>query len=155
MPRLKVSPWRSKPYEICIDPACATNQEPEFVVGKCPNCAANGLDKNVIGRRNPRTRKRSATCENFDECQTRYPLPAQGEITTTDEVCEHCGAPLIITTSRRGPWKRCINFDCPGKIAAEEEVAASKKATTKKKSASTTAKSTKKSAAKATKSKEA
>lgn len=156
MPRLKVSPWRSKPYEICIDPACATNQEPEFVVGKCPNCAASGLDKNVIGRRNPRTRKRSATCENFDECQTRYPLPAQGEITTTDEVCEHCGAPLIITTSRRGPWKRCINFDCPGKVAAEEEKAAVKKPSTKKttskKSAGAASKSTKKSAKTAAKS---
>ena len=64
--------------------------------------------------------KRSVTCTNFDECGTRYPLPQYGDITATEEVCEHCGAPMVIVTTARGPWKLCPNFDCPGK---EEEAA--------------------------------
>ena len=83
----------------------------------------------MIARRNPRTLKRSVTCENFDECQTRYPLPPNGEITATDKTCEHCGAPIVCVTTNRGPWELCPNFDCPGK---EEE----KKATSKKKAPS-------------------
>ena len=98
MPQVKVTAFRSKPRVQCIDPACASNQEPEVVVGKCPVCAERGLDKNLIARRNPRTLKRSITCENFDECQTRYPLPQYGDIVPTEEVCEHCGC--LLYTSR-------------------------------------------------------
>ena len=126
MPQVKVTAFRSKPRVQCIDPACPSNQEPEVVVGKCPVCAERGLDKNLIARRNPRTLKRAITCENFDECQTRYPLPQYGKLTATDEVCEHCGAPLVIVTTARGPWKLCPNFDCPGKEQDDAEKAASK-----------------------------
>ncbi len=129
MPQVKVTQFRTKPRLMCIDPHCASNQEPEVVVGKCPNCAKAGIDSNLIARRNPRTLKRSVTCENFDECQTRYPLPPNGEITATDKTCEHCGAPIVCVTTNRGPWELCPNFDCPGK---EEE----KKATSKKKAPS-------------------
>ena len=126
MPQVKVTAFRSKPRVQCIDPACASNQEPEVVVGKCPVCAERGLDKNLIARRNPRTLKRSITCENFDECQTRYPLPQYGDIVPTEEVCEHCGAPMVVIKTARGPWKLCPNFDCPGK-EEEEKAKAEKK----------------------------
>ena len=36
-------------------------------------------------------------------------------------VCEHCGAPMVIVTTARGPWKLCPNFDCPGKEQKEDE----------------------------------
>lgn len=121
MPQVKVTAFRTKPRVMCIDPACPTNQEPEVVVGKCPVCAAAGRDSDMIARRNPKTLKRSVTCVDFDECGTRYPLPQYGAITATDEVCEHCGAPMVIVTTNRGPWKLCPNFDCPGK---EEEAKA-------------------------------
>ncbi len=117
MPQVKVTAFRSKPRTICIDPECKTNQEPDVVVGKCPTCAAQGKTSMLVARRNPRTLKRSVTCENFDECQTRYPLPQQGKLSATDEVCEHCGAPLVVVTTNRGPWKLCPNFDCPGREA--------------------------------------
>lgn len=119
MPQVKVSPFRAKPYLHCIDPQCASNQEPELVVGKCPTCKANGIDANLVARKNPRTLKRSITCENFDECETRYPLPQYGTLEATDEVCEHCGAPMVTVVTNRGLWKLCPNFNCPGKVEAE------------------------------------
>lgn len=129
MPQVKVRPFRAKPYLHCIDPDCPTNKEPDVVVGLCPVCGERGIDAKMIARKNPRTLKRSITCENFDECNTRYPLPARGELTPTEEACEHCGAPLVIVTTNRGPWKLCPNYNCPGK---EEKEAAKKKPAGKK-----------------------
>ena len=126
MPQVKVTAFRTKPRIVCIDPACPTNQEPEVIVGKCPTCAAMGKDSNLVARRNPKTLKRSITCENFDECQTRYPLPQYGKLSATDEVCEHCGAPMVVVTTARGPWKLCPNFDCPGREQEKEKKPARK-----------------------------
>ena len=54
-----------------------------------------------------------------------YPLPQYGALQATGEVCEHCGAPMVIVTTARGPWKLCPNFDCPGKEQDEEKKGAS------------------------------
>lgn len=115
MPQVKVSTFRQKPFVMCIDPNCSSNAEPDVEVGECPNCAKAGKKSKLIARRNPKTLKRSITCENFDECQTRYPLPPQGEIVATGEVCEACGAPKVTIVSNRGPWTICPNFDCPAR----------------------------------------
>lgn len=115
MPQVKVTPFRSKPRLVCIDPNCETNKEPDLVVGTCPVCAKEGKQANLIAQRNPRTLKRFIRCENYDECKTSYPLPPNGTLEATGEVCEHCGAPLVVVTTARGPWKLCPNFDCPGK----------------------------------------
>ncbi|MBQ9955530.1 MAG: DNA topoisomerase I [Eggerthellaceae bacterium] len=136
MPQVKVTAFRSKPRVACIDPACATNQEPEVMVGLCPTCGDAGVDARLFARRNPRTLKRSITCENFDSCNTRYPLPQYGNLTPTEEACEHCGAPMVVVTTSRGPWKLCPNFDCPGKAdaeAAKAEKTAKKKPAAKRK----------------------
>ncbi|NBI31422.1 DNA topoisomerase I [Enterorhabdus sp. P55] len=125
MPQVKVTAFRSKPRTVCIDPNCSTNQEPDVVVGQCPTCKAAGKEAKLVARRNPRTLKRSVTCENFDECGTRYPLPQYGALTATDEVCEACGAPMVVVTTARGPWKLCPNFDCPAK--EQEEKAGARK----------------------------
>ena len=115
MPQIKVTPFRSKPRILCIDPNCPTNQEPDVVVGECPVCKEKGLRKNLVAQKNPRTLKRFIRCENYDECGVGYPLPQYGKISATGEVCEHCGAPLVVVTTNRGPWKLCPNFNCPGK----------------------------------------
>ncbi len=128
MPQIKVTAFRQKPRIQCIDPNCATNHEPEVVVGTCPICAAQGKQSKLVARRNPRTLKRSVTCENFDECGTRYPLPPNGAITATEEVCPACGAPMVTITSARGPWTLCPNFDCPSKEEEKEKKAAKKPA---------------------------
>lgn len=134
MPQVKVSPFRAKPYLHCIDPECATNKEPDLEVGLCPVCGEKGIDAMMVARKNPRTLKRSITCSNFDECGTRYPLPARGELTATEEACDHCGAPLVVVTTNRGPWKLCPNYHCPGKEEAKEKKASRKKSTRKKSS---------------------
>lgn len=115
MPQVKVTAFRSKPRTLCIDPHCPTNQEPDVVVGECPACKAAGKEAKLIAQKNPRTLKRFIRCENYDECGTGYPLPQYGKLQATDEVCEHCGAPMVVVTTNRGPWKLCPNFDCPGK----------------------------------------
>ena len=123
MPQVKVTAFRSKPRVICIDPECATNKEPDLEVGVCPTCAAQGKQAKLIARKNPRTLKRFIRCENYDECNTGYPLPQYGALTATDETCEHCGAPMVIVTTNRGPWKLCPNFDCPSKEKDEKTTA--------------------------------
>lgn len=133
MPQVKVTQFRTKPRLMCINPLCSSNQEPEVFVGKCPTCAKAGIEANLIARRNPKTLKRSVTCENFDNCQTRYPLPPNGEISATDKVCEKCGAPIVCVTTSRGPWELCPNFDCPGKVEEAEKKTKKKAGTSKKK----------------------
>ena len=126
MPQVKVTAFRSKPRTVCIDPNCATNKEPDVVVGECPACKAKGKEAKLIAQKNPRTLKRFIHCENYDECGTGYPLPQYGRLEATGEVCEHCGAPLVVVTTNRGPWKLCPNFDCPGKEQEEKEKASAK-----------------------------
>lgn len=75
-----------------------------------------------------------------------YPLPQYGALTATEEVCEECGAPMVIVTTARGPWKLCPNFSCPSKEKKEKGKASSKgKAGAKKSTAkkSSTKKTTK------------
>lgn len=136
MPQIKVTPFRSRPHLQCIDPNCPSNKEPDVVVGKCPVCAAKGIDAKLIARKNPRTLKRSIRCENYDECKTSYPLPQYGKLEATDETCPDCGAPLVIVHTRRGPWKLCPNFSCPSKEKNKKKQ--TKKSTTRAKSRTST-----------------
>ena len=53
--------------------------------------------------------------QNYDDCGVSYPLPARGKLSATGEVCEHCGAPVVVVETARGPWRICVNMDCPGK----------------------------------------
>jgi len=127
MPQVKVTAFRSKPRVVCIDPNCATNSEPDLVVGTCPTCTDRGImDAKLIAQRNPRTLKRFIRCENYEECGTSYPLPQYGQLTATDEVCESCYAPMVIVTTARGPWKLCPNFNCPAKEEEKQKKASSK-----------------------------
>ena len=155
MPQVKVTAFRSKPRTLCIDPNCETNKEPDVVVGECPKCAEAGKKAKLIAQKNPRTLKRFIRCENYDECGVGYPLPQYGAITATDEVCEHCGAPMVIVTTTRGPWKLCPNFSCPGKEIEAEKKAAAKEAKAAAKKASAKKAAAKKPAAKKTTAKKA
>jgi len=118
-PRVRIIQFRRKPVERCLNPACSTNYEAPIDLGACPTCAAAGKVGRIIGQRNPRSLKRYARCTNYEECQTSYPLPQNGEIKATGEYCEACGSPEIVVTTRRGPWRICINMDCPAKKEAE------------------------------------
>ncbi|QOY61051.1 DNA topoisomerase I [Thermophilibacter immobilis] len=114
-PRVKVQPFRSRAYEICINPACPTNYEPDVVVGTCPACAEAGREGQLVAHKSEKSGKRFIRCTNYEECGTSYPLPARGRLEATGETCPDCGAPLVVVTTARGPWKLCPNMDCPGR----------------------------------------
>ena len=114
-PRIKVQPFRQKAYETCINPACPTNREPDVEVGVCHACAEAGRTGKLIAHKSERTGKRFIRCTNYDDCGTSYPLPQRGELEATGEECPDCGAPMVIVTTARGPWKLCPNMDCPGR----------------------------------------
>ncbi len=115
-PRIKVIQFRSKPIERCVNPQCETNAEPETDIGACPACTAAGRDDGrVTARRSPKTLKRYARCTNYEDCQTSYPLPQSGDIQPTGESCATCGSPEIVVQTRKGPWRLCVNPECPSK----------------------------------------
>ena len=114
-PRIKCQPFRQRAYEQCVNPACPTNREPDIVVGECKACAEAGRHGELVAHKSERSGKRFIRCTNFDECGTSYPLPQRGELHATGETCEHCGAPIVEVTTARGPWRICVNMDCPGK----------------------------------------
>lgn len=114
-PQIKVHPFRAKAYLHCLNPDCKTNYEPDLDVGPCPACAAAGREGRLIAQKSPRTLKRFIRCTNYDECNTSYPLPQRGKLSYEGEVCETCGAPIVVVTTARGPWHLCVNMDCPSK----------------------------------------
>ena len=114
-PRVKVQPFRSRAYETCVNPACPTNREPDVDVGACPACAEAGREGRLVAHKSEKSGKRFIRCTNYDDCGTSYPLPARGALEATGETCPDCGAPLVVVTTARGPWKLCPNMDCPGR----------------------------------------
>lgn len=161
-PRIKCQPFRQKAYEQCVNPKCPTNYEPDLKVGECSVCAEAGRHGDLIAHKSEKSGKRFIRCSNYEECGVSYPLPARGKLEATGEVCEHCGAPVVVVETARGPWRICVNMDCPGKekkekLARGAKGAAAKGSTAKKapaKKASSSKKTTaKKPAAKKTTSK--
>lgn len=114
-PILKIWPFRQKPYEVCVNPKCSTNEEPDVVVGACSVCAEAGRQGDLIAHKSETTGKRFIRCENFDVCNVSYPLPQRGKLTATGETCPDCGAPIVEIETERGPWRICVNMKCPAK----------------------------------------
>ncbi len=114
-PRIKCQPFRQKAYEVCVNPKCPTNFEPDLVVGECRVCAEAGRHGELVAHKSERSGKRFIRCTNYDECGVSYPLPARGKLEATGEVCEHCGAPVVVVQTARGPWRICVNMDCPSR----------------------------------------
>ena len=112
MPQVKVTAFRSKPRTVCIDPNCSTNQEPEVVVGACPTCAG-AASRPSSWRGGTRARSsallRARTSTNARRA-IRFRSTAPCRLPTR---CASCGAPMVVVTTNRGPWKLCPNFDCP------------------------------------------
>ena len=127
-PQVTVTRFRSKPQAMCLDPACATNQEPEIVVGTCSVCAEQGRKGELVVRKSPRTLKRFVRCTNYDDCGVSYPLPQNGAIEATGERCSSCAAPMVVVQTARGPWKVCIDPECPGKAETKDKKPARGKA---------------------------
>lgn len=114
-PVLKIWPFRQKPYEVCVNPKCEINQEPDLVVGTCSVCEEAGRHGDLIAHKSETTGKRFIRCENYELCEVSYPLPQRGKLTATGETCPDCGAPVVEIETERGPWRICVNMQCPSK----------------------------------------
>lgn len=130
-PRIKCQPFRQKAYEQCVNPKCPTNYEPDLKVGECSVCAEAGRHGDLIAHKSEKSGKRFIRCSNYEECGVSYPLPARGKLEATGEVCEHCGAPVVVVETARGPWRICVNMDCPGKEKKEKPARGAKGAAAK------------------------
>lgn len=151
-PRIKCQPFRQKAYEQCVNPKCPTNYEPDLKVGECSVCAGAGRHGDLIAHKSEKSGKRFIRCSNYEECGVSYPLPARGKLEATGEVCEHCGAPVVVVETACGPWRICVNMDCPGKEKKEKPARGAKgaaaKGSTAKKTPAKKASSSKKTTAK-------
>lgn len=108
-PQVKVIRFKTKPRVMCLAPDCPTKKGPDITLGACPRCGgALKVHYSSVGTRYVR-------CENYDakEHPVSYPLPQNGEIEPTEELCEPCGIPKVIVHTKKGPWKICIDPACP------------------------------------------
>jgi len=131
---------------MCLAPDCPTKKGPELVVGTCSQCGgALRVNYSQVGSRYVR-------CENYvvKEHPVSYPLPQSGELEATDEVCDPCGAPKVIVHTKKGPWKICIDPECPNR-ADKATKGRGAKGTKGKTAGKTAAKSAAKGTAKTTK----
>jgi DNA topoisomerase-1 len=107
--QVKVMQFKRPARNMCLNTECPTKKGPEILVGRCP---VDGAELRV--RYSP-VGSRYVRCVNYDakEHPVSYPLPQSGEIEATDEVCEPCGAPKVVVHTKKGPWKICIDPECP------------------------------------------
>ena len=55
-------------------------------------------------------------CTNYPDCENTYPLPNNGDISSTDKTCDECGKPVIYVERSNGRnYSMCIDPDCPSK----------------------------------------
>lgn len=85
-------------------------QQQANTLGPCPTCKVGILmmRRSKFGQ--------FVGCNKYPECKQTYPLPRDGLIQKTEEVCDKCGTPFV-KVIRRGkkPWMMCLAMDCPTK----------------------------------------
>jgi DNA topoisomerase-1 len=107
-PLVKVIRRGTPPVDQCLNPECESNRK-ALSMGVCPEC---GAELRLIYSR---AGKRFVGCSAYPNCKRTYPLPQFGAVSYTGEKCEHCGAPIMITSHRGRPWRFCVNMECPRK----------------------------------------
>ena len=111
--------FKSKPLVRCLNLECPTNYVEETDLGACPVCAKEGRDGRITRRVSPKSLKQYARCTLYDTCGVSYPLPQSGEVEATGETCDPCGSPKVVVTTRKGPWKICLDPDCETKAKSK------------------------------------
>lgn len=108
-PKVRTVSRGQAPMTVCIDPKCKGAQKERFIA-KCVSC---GGDLSIIQSKRG---KRFAGCSNYPKCRVVYPLPQQGRILPTGQLCDACGSPVIqVLMQNRGRWTLCLNMKCPKK----------------------------------------
>ena len=113
--QVTVKPWRSKAYNHCLNLECKSNMVADVELCECPTCKKEGKSAKLFVKVNPRTHKRYIRCENYDECNTSYPMIQRGAYKFSGQCCKECGSPLVTYDTRRGDWTVCVNMDCSSK----------------------------------------
>jgi DNA topoisomerase-1 len=98
----------AKPRVECIDYNCHMSEQDDL--GRCPKCKKGRLREKRSHRG-----KRFVACSNYPKCTNTYPLPQFGKIRLVKSECALCGAPIVMTYTKRGPWSFCLNMQCPSK----------------------------------------
>lgn len=88
------------------------SQDKQSILGTCPNC---GGTLKVMKMWN--TGSRFVGCSGYKKgCRFGSPLPREGTIVSTGNVCQECKTP-IIQVYRQGakPFRMCLSLECPTK----------------------------------------
>ncbi|AZH24731.1 DNA topoisomerase I [Haloplanus aerogenes] len=94
-------------------PLCAAeaaDEEPDLIVGPCPECGEEEGGELAIKRL--RSGGRLVGCTRYPDCDYSLPMPRRGEAELTDETCDEHGLPGIRITYEdedREPW----DLGCP------------------------------------------
>jgi len=96
------------------------------IMGKCEKCGVG----NLIQRKG-RTGKRFVGCSEYPRCNNSFPLPQKGTITSTDDICIECKAPVIKVKNKGREYKMCLTMTCKTKDSWKKKTDF-KKADTKK-----------------------
>jgi DNA topoisomerase-1 len=89
-------------------PLCAAeaaDEEPDLIVGPCPECGE--AEGGELAVKRLRSGGRLVGCSRYPDCEYSLPMPRRGEVELTDETCEEHGLPgLRITYEDEGrePW---------------------------------------------------
>ena len=94
-------------------PLCAAeaaDEEPDLVVGPCPECGADHDGELAVKRL--RSGGRLVGCTRYPDCEYSLPMPRRGEVERVEETCEEHGLPGLRITyedADREPW----DLGCP------------------------------------------
>jgi DNA topoisomerase-1 len=109
LPEISIQNYpHAKPRVECIDYNCHMSEQDDL--GRCPKCKKGRLREKRSHRG-----KRFVACSNYPKCTNTYPLPPFGKIRLVKSECGLCGAPIVMTYTKRGPWSFCLNMECPSK----------------------------------------
>ncbi|MFB6292627.1 MAG: DNA topoisomerase I, partial [Candidatus Nanohaloarchaea archaeon] len=85
-------------------------REKQRQLGPCDQCE-DGTLRIVKANGN-----RFVGCSNYPDCENTYPLPRQGDINSTNEICDECNTPKIwVNRKKKKSYNMCIDPDCPTK----------------------------------------
>jgi DNA topoisomerase-1 len=94
-------------------PLCAAeaaDEEPDLIVGPCPECGADHDGELAVKRL--RSGGRLVGCTRYPDCEYSLPMPRRGEVERVEETCEEHGLPGLRITyedADREPW----DLGCP------------------------------------------
>ncbi len=90
--------------------AIRSTQEQSNILGKCLKCETGNLRimRSKYGQ--------FVGCSSYPDCRNIYPLPKQGLIQKTGNICKECNTPIIkVIRKGRRPFTMCIDPKCKTK----------------------------------------